>query len=318
MDKNRTNVGGSYLKRNWRLYSMLAVMVVTLAVFCYYPMFGIQLAFKDFRISIGTQKGGVWGSPWATNENGEIDLLKHFRELFSNQEIFGKFLNTLRLSCLRLICGFPLPILLTLFLNELSNDKFKRVVQSISYLPYFISWVIIAGIIKDLTATGSTFQVFLSKIFGHELAFFGNSNLFLGLLVVSDIWKSIGWNTVIYFAALSGVSPELYEAAAVDGANRWQKMGHITLPGLMPAVTINLLFAVSGIVNGGFDQVYNLYTRLVYDKADILETYIFRNGVLGGDYSLGTALGLFNSVIALTLTLCANFAVKKMGGEGIW
>ena len=297
---------------------MLSVMVIVLAVFSYYPMFGIQLAFKDFRTAIGAQSGGVWGSPWATDETGNLDIFKHFKELFSNPDIFKTFLNTLRLSCLRLLFGFPAPILLTLFMNELTGNRFKKIIQSITYLPYFISWVIISGILTYLTQTGSGFQNFLATIFGHEIEFFGNSDLFLSLLVISDIWKNVGWNTVIYFAALTSISPDLYEAAEVDGANRWRKMLHITLPGLLPAVTINLIFSISGIVYGGFDQVYNMYNRLVYDKGDILETYIFRNGVVGGDYSLGTALGLFNSTIALVLTLSANKVVKTLGGDGIW
>ena len=307
-----------YVRKNWQLYSMLAVMVIVLAVFCYYPMLGIQLAFKDFRIAIGTQSGGIWGSPWATDDAGNLDLFKHFKSLFGNPDIFKTFLNTLRLSSLRMLFGFPVPIIMAVFLNELTGEKYKKTVQSITYLPYFISWVIISGILTNLSATGSGLQKVLARMFGHEIEFFGDSDLFLGLLVVSDIWKNAGWGTIIYFAALTGISPELYEAAEVDGANRWRKMLHITLPGLLPAVTINLIFAISGIVYGGFDQVYNMYNRTVYDKADILETYIFRNGVVGGDYSLGTAMGLFNSSIAFVLTLIANKVVKKLGGSGIW
>lgn len=209
-------------------------------------------------------------------------------------------------------------ILLALFLNELTSDKFRKTVQSISYLPYFISWVIIANILKDLTASQSTLQNLLSGLFGHEVDFFGNGNLFIVLLIISDIWKNVGWGTIIYFAALTGIGPELYEAGMVDGANRWQRMRYITLPGILPAVSINLIFSVSGIVYGGFDQIYNLYNPLVYDKADILETYLFRNGVIGGDYSLGTAMGLFNSVVAFILVILANKVIKKLGGEGIW
>lgn len=318
MTKLKSAANRRYFSKHWQLYSMLLIMFITLLIFNYWPMTGLQLAFKDWRIPIGNQAGGIWGSPWATDELGNLDLLKHFKTLFTNPKVYPTFFNTLRISLLRLVCGFPMPILLALFLNELTSDKFRKTVQSISYLPYFISWVIIANILKDLTASQSALQNLLSSLFGHEVNFFGDSNLFIGLLIVSDIWKNVGWGTIIYFAALTGIGPELYEAGMVDGANRWQRMRYITLPGILPAVSINLIFSVSGIVYGGFDQIYNLYNPLVYDKADILETYLFRNGVIGGDYSLGTAMGLFNSVVAFILVILANKVIKKLGGEGIW
>jgi putative aldouronate transport system permease protein len=224
----------------------------------------------------------------------------------------------LRISLLRLLIGFPMPIILALLLNEVPSDKFRKTVQSVSYLPHFISWVIIASILKDLTASDSLLQNLLEAIFGHEMDFFGNSNLFLTLLIISDIWKGVGWGTVIYFAALPGIDPQQYEAAMIDGANRWQRIRYVTLPGIVPAVSINLIFSLSGIVYGGFEQIYNLYNPMVYEKADILETYMFRNGIIGGDYALGTAMGLFNSVIGFALVLLANKVIKKIGGEGIW
>lgn len=307
-----------YFKRNWQLYSMLIVMVVTLLVFNYWPMTGLQLAFKDWVIPIGKQKGGIGGSPWATDENGNLDLFKHFRTLFTDPLVYPTFFNTLRISLLRLLIGFPMPIILALLLNEVPSDKFRKTVQSVSYLPHFISWVIIASILKDLTASNSLLQNLLEAIFGHEMDFFGNSNLFLTLLIISDIWKGVGWGTVIYFAALTGIDPQQYEAAMIDGANRWQRIRYVTLPGIVPAVSINLIFSLSGIVYGGFEQIYNLYNPMVYEKADILETYMFRNGIIGGDYALGTAMGLFNSVIGFALVLLANKVIKKIGGEGIW
>jgi putative aldouronate transport system permease protein len=317
--KERPTVStAKYVRKNWRLYTMLIVMFGSLLVFNYLPMAGLQLAFKDWVIPIGNQAGGVWGSPWATDAAGNLDLFKHFRTLFTNPDVFGTFLNTLRISLLRLLIGFPMPILLALFLNELTSNRVRKVVQSFSYLPHFISWVIIAGILKDLTSPTSSLQQLLSSIFGHEIEFFGNSDLFLGMLIVSDIWKNVGWGTIIYFAALANINPELYEAGRIDGASRWKLMRHITLPGIVPAISINLIFATSGIVYGGFDQIYNLYNPLVYDKADILETYLFRNGAIGGDYPLATAMGMFNSVIAFILIITANKVIRKIGGDGIW
>ncbi len=318
MKKQKAGARLQYIKTNWQLYSMLAVMFVTLLVFNYWPMTGLQLAFKDWTIPIGNRTGGIWGSPWATDENGKLDLFKHFRTLFTDPRVYPTFFNTLRIALLRLLVGFPMPIVLAVVLNEVPSNRFRKTVQSISYLPHFISWVIIAGILKDLTAADSLVQDVLEKIFGHEIDFFGNSNLFITLLIISDIWKGIGWGTIIYFAAITGIDPQLYEAAMIDGAGRVQRMFHVTLPGIVPAISINLIFSLSGITSGGFEQIYNLYNPMVYDKADILETYLFRNGIIGGDYALGTAMGLFNSVIAFALVLLANKIVKKLGGDGIW
>ncbi len=316
MSKRQSNL--LYFKRNWQLYSMLLVMLVTLFVFHYWPMAGIQLAFKDYVIPFKNQAGGVWGSPWATDEEGNLALFKHFKTLFSNPLVYPTMINTVKISTLRLVCGFPMPIILAILLNEVSSSKFRKTVQSISYLPHFVSWVIIAGILKDMTTTNSGFMNFLESIFGVEPAFFANNNLFVAMLIISGIWKGVGWGTIIYFAALTSIDPEQYEAAMINGATRWQRIRFITLPGILPAVTIQLIFSISGLTSAGFDQIYNLYNPLVYKGADVLETYMFRNGVIGGDYSLGTAMGLFNSVISMVLMLGANKFVKKLGGEGIW
>lgn len=321
--KKKRNSFISDLKRDKLLYSMLIVMAVTLIVFCYLPMFGLTLAFKDWRIPVtGVRPGGLFGSPWATDENGNLDLLKHFKVLFLNADVRKTFVNTLRIAALRIVFSFPLPIVLALMLNELTDEHFKKFVQSLSYLPYFISWVIISGVLKDMTASESAFQNFIKLIFGTELKFFSDNNLFLTICVVSEIWKNVGWGSIIYFAALTAISPELYEAAMIDGAGRWSKMFYITLPGIMPAVSINLIFSITSITSGGFDQIYNMYNQLVYEKGDILETYIFRTSFGSGgspeSYGVNTALGLFNSLIGLTLMLTANKVVKKLGGEGVW
>lgn len=312
--KLRRSRVAAHIRRHWIIYLMLLPMIVYFLIFSYYPMLGLQIAFKDWRI-----RGGIWGSPWATTD-GSLDLFKNFKLLFNSAEyeFWPKFRNTVVIASLRLVCGFPVPILLALLLNEVRVQTFKKAVQTVSYLPHFISWVIISGILFSMTASGSGFQRFLAKIFGHEIYFFSNGNTFIGMLIISDIWKNCGWGTIIYFAGLSGINSELYEAAAIDGAGRWKRMVHVTLPGLASAITINLILQASSLVSGGFDQVYNLYNPAVYDKADIIETYLFRVGVTGGKYAVGTALGLFNSVIGLILTLGSNFLAKRLGGEGIW
>ncbi|MCX7614801.1 MAG: ABC transporter permease subunit [Clostridiales bacterium] len=291
---------------------MLIPAVIFFLVFSYYPMLGLQIAFKDWKIF-----GGIWGSPWASTD-GQLDLLKHFKLLFTDSLFFSKFINTLRISTLKLLCGFPVPIIIVVLLNEMRSVRYKKVVQTISYLPHFISWIIISGILLTLTASGSGFQSFLSSVFGKELLFFSDDNLFLVVIVLSEIWKESGWATIIYFAAISNIDPCLEEAAAIDGASRMDKIIHIILPGLRPAISINLILSLSGLVYGGFDQIFNMYNTAVYGKGDILETYLFRIGIGGGQYDVATALGLFNSVLALTLTLLANYIIKKKEGDGIW
>lgn len=301
-----------YFRRNWPLYLMLLPLMLLLLVFNYYPMLGLQMAFKDVQYG-----SNMWQWSWAST-NGQVDIFKHFKYLMGDREFFLKFANTLRISCLKLLCGFPIPILITILLNEMTSLRVKKGVQIISYLPYFISWIIISGILISMTSSGSGFQNFVKLIFGKELHFFSEDKLFVVLVVVSDIWKNCGWGTIIYLAAINGISPELYEAATIDGANRAQRIWFITLPGILPAISINLILSLSGIVYGGFDQIFNMYNKGVYGMGDILETWIFRQGVTGGKYDVSTAMGLFNSTIGLVLVLISNFVVKRLGGSAIW
>jgi len=303
----------AYLKNYYPLYLMLAPMVIYLLIFSIYPMLGLQIAFKDWKI-----KQGIWNSPWATDDNGNILLFKHFIDLFNDPAFIEKLINTLRISGLRLLFGFPIPIIVTIFLNEMPSRKICKGFQMVSYLPHFISWVIISGILTSMTASQSSFQEFMKSMFGHEVSFFTDGGLFLTVVVISDIWKEAGWSTIIYFAALSGISQDLYEAANMDGANRWQRMRYITLPGLVPAISINLILAASNIIYGGFDQIFNLYNATVYDIGDIIDTYIYRIGITEGAYDVATAIGLFDSVISLILVIIANKLIKKIGGDSIW
>ena len=304
---------GSYFKRNYLLYLMTIPALVVIIIFKYYPMSGIQLAFKDWN-----PWAGIWGSDWAVNEMGKTDIFIHFKTLMNDALFWTKFTNTLRISVLKILFGFPIPILISLFLNEMRWRLYKNIVQTISYLPHFISWVIISGILLTMTQADSPFQFFLEKLFGKQIFFFSNSDSFLGMIVLSNIWKNCGWGTIIYLAALQGIPIENYEAAEVDGAGRWQKMWYITLPGILPAICMRLIFTVSGITSAGFDQIFNMYNSTVYEKGDVLETYLYRNGIIGGRYDISQAMGLFNSLIGLTLTITANKIVNKMGGEGIW
>ena len=296
----------TYLRRHWQKYFMFLPAAILLFIFNYVPMYGVVLAFKEF-----SPKAGILGSRWAG--------LANFKTLFSNPYFFTVLGNTLKISLLKFVAGFPIPIVLSLMLNEVRSRKFKRTVQTVSYLPYFISWVVVAGILINICSIeGGLVNRLIIALGGEPVNFFGNGKAFLGLLVVSDIWKGAGWGTIIYFAALSGVDPAIWEAAMIDGAGRWQRIVHIIFPALVPAISINLLMTCSNVMYAGFDQIFNLYNRTVYASADIIDTYIYRIGITDGKYEMSTALGLFNSVITLILVLTANKLIHKLGGRGLW
>lgn len=301
-----------YIKRFWPLYAMLLPLLIYLAIFNYYPMTGLQLAFKDYFV-----RKGIWKSPWATNDAGNLDIFKHFKQLFSTSEFGTALANTLRISFLKLLFGFPAPILLVLFLNELTSMRFMKFVQSVSYIPHFISWVVLGGIFLSIDRSNA-FQSVMQGLFGKEVHFFSNNVLYVVFLVASDIYKGMGWGTIIYLAALMNVDPQLYEAADLDGAGRLKKMWYITLPGLLPAISINMILSLSNIMYAGFDQIYNTYNTVLSDYGKTLELYLFELGVTGGNYSLSTAVGLFNSLVGCILVLIANKCTKLVGGEGIW
>lgn len=294
-----------YLKDNWQLYIMILPALLLLFIFNYLPMYGITLAFKDYN-----PLKGILGSPGVG--------LKHFQTLFGDTDFLKVVFNTLRISFLRIVCGFPVPIILAILMNEIRSSFYKRSVQTIIYLPHFISWVIISGILINLLSSEGPINSLLKMFNIGSINFFGNSGWFLGTVIVSDIWKNAGWGTIIYFAAISNINPELYEAATVDGANRWQRIKNITFPGLVPAVSITLIFSLSGVLSAGFDQIFNMYNELVYDVADIIDTYVFRIGITDGRYGIATALGLFNSLVSLLLIMGCNKLIKKLGGVGIW
>ena len=218
-----------------------------------------------------------------------------------------------------MVCGFPIPIILALMMNEMRNMKFKKVAQTLLYLPHFISWVVMAGLIMNfLDPSTGLITALLKSITGKDLQVLTDKALFVPMLIISDIYKTMGWGTIIYFAALSGVDPQLYEAAEIDGARKWKQMINITLPAITPTIVIMLILNCNNIVNAGFDQIFMLYSALVYDVADIIDTYVYRIGIQKADYSFSTAAGMFKSIIALVMILIVNFVAKKTGNEGIW
>lgn len=292
------------------LFLLLLPAIVWYALFCYGPIYGVQLAFKDFRIM-----EGISGSPWVG--------LKHFHTMFQSANDFPRILrNTIVLSLYHIIFGFPAPIALALLFNEIRLKAFKRITQTLTYLPHFLSWVVLAGILVTILSpsTGVVNQI-LQWIGLEPIYFLGDKQYFRFTLVVSAIWKEIGWGTIVYLAALASVDPHLYEAAVVDGAGRWKQTLLITLPLMYPVIAIMFIFRVGGILDAGFDQVINLYHPAVYEVSDILDTYIYRVGVSGAQgfmqYGFAAAVGLYKNVIALGFVLGTNFIVKKLGQEGI-
>lgn len=286
-------------------YLMLLPSFVLLCIFAYQPMYGIIIAFKTYSPRLG-----IFGSRWVGTANFELLFSGALGETFWNA-----FKNTVVLNLLKLIFGFPASIILAIQINACRNKFFKNAIQTIVYLPHFVSWVVVAGLIFALLneRTGSLYRILTSM--GVNLNVFGDGKQFLVLLIISDIWKEVGWGAIIYLAALSGISADYYEAAEIDGANSIQQFFHITLPQLMPTISIMLILRVGGLIGGGFDQVYNLYNTQVYDVADILDTFVYRYGIGEGQFELGTAVGLLSNVINIALLLFANQVVAFINKE---
>lgn len=293
-------------KKNKYLFLLLAPVLIWYAVFHYGPMYGIQLAFKDFYVM-----KGIGESPWVG--------FKHFHYIFYMSPDFWKIIrNTLQISFYQILFGFPAPIILALLFNEVRLMFFKKVAQTISYLPHFLSWIVLGGIMITLLSPENGVVNYFVELLGFKpIYFLGNESWFRFTLIVSAIWKEVGWGMIIYLAALAGVDQQLYEAAVIDGANRWKQTLHITLPSILPVITILLILRVGGILDAGFDQIFTLYSPAVYDVADVLDTYVYRVGLQNAQFSLTTAVGLFKNVVALILVLSTNYIVKKMGQEGI-
>lgn len=294
--------------KQYQLVLMFLPAAITLALFAYAPMYGLTIAFKDFVLL-----KGISGSPWVGLEN--------FRKLLTAPSFSEVFANTIKISFLRLIFGFPAPILLALLLNEVGNARFKKVVQTISYLPHFLSWVVLAGIVIQILSPSSGIVNQIIVMFGgNPIYFVADPRYFVPMLIVTGIWKEVGWGTVVYLASITSISPELYEAATIDGAGRFQKMLHITLPALRPVVSIMFILNSGNLINAGFDQIYNLYNPAVYKVADIIDTYVYRRGLLDMKYSFSSAAGLFKNIISFALVLTTNGLVKVISGKenGIW
>jgi putative aldouronate transport system permease protein len=284
---------------------MILPAVVLLFLFSYIPMAGIQVAFKDFHIG-----GTIWNSEWVGLENFSF---------LQDDQFWVVVKNTIWIALLKFVFGFPAPIMLALLINEVRNNTFKRFVQSISYLPHFFSWIVVAYILQSLlTLDGGLVNQLIVNMGGDPVFFMGSTEWFRPMIVASGLWKEVGWNTILYLAAITTIDPQLYEAAKVEGAGRMAQIRHITLPGMMPTISIVLILSMPSLITVGMDQIYPLMNPANQPVADVLDTYILRSGLQQGYFGMATAVGLLSSVISLILVLITNQLARKFNGEGLW
>ncbi|PMC34401.1 sugar ABC transporter permease [Bacillus sp. UMB0899] len=293
-------------RRNKVIYLMVSPVVLYYIIFQYGPMYGLQIAFKDYSPVLG-----FLGSPWVGFD--------HFIEFF-NSYYFGRLLtNTILLSLYSLLFAFPAGIILALLLNEVRGRIFKRTVQTITYMPHFVSLVVIVGILFDFTARDGVVNSILVSLFGIEpIAFMREAEWFRALFIGSDIWQNVGWSSIIFLAAMSNIDPALYEAAKMDGAGRFKQMIHITLPGIMPTIVILLILLIGKFMTVGDEKILLMYNPTTYETADVIGTYVYRKGILESNFSYSAAVGLFKAVIAFTLLIIANGIARKVGDTKLW
>ncbi|HGR6269103.1 TPA: ABC transporter permease [Streptococcus pneumoniae] len=304
LKKSKIQLTVEHIQKYWILYLMMIPATVLLILFTYGPMYGIIMAFQDFTVF-----KGYTGSPFVG--------LKHFQRLFSDPLFYRLFKNTFMVGVLDFLFSFPAPLIFALILNEVRKVRFKSVVQSISYLPHFIPLVVMVGIIFELFGSYGIINSLLSSLGMEPISFFTKSEWFLPLYIGSGVWKTIGWGSIIYMGALTNIDSTLYEAADMDGANRWHKMWHVTLPSLRPTVVTLFILNAGGIMQVGFEKVFLMSSPATYEVSDVLSTYVYRQGILNSDFSYSAVVGLFNNIVALLFVLLANKIAKKLGEEGI-
>lgn len=294
------------IRKDWDLYLALLPGIAFLIVFKYTPMYGILIAFKDFNIF-----EGMAASPWVGMHN--------FDRLFHSPDFLVVFKNTLIISVYKIVFLFPLPIVIAILMNEIKNMIFKRTVQTIIYLPHFLSWVIVSGLFIDLlSVNGGLVNRFIEALGGHPIKFFLDNSVFRSVIITSAGWKEVGWSAIVYLAGLSSIDPQLYEAAKIDGANKWKQIWHITLPGLLPIILLMFILRLGHILEAGAEQILVMYNPTVYKVADVIGTYVYRIGLGEQDYSFSTAVGLFESVIAFIMIITGNYLSRRFLKRSIW
>ncbi|WP_442953078.1 ABC transporter permease [Paenibacillus sp. Soil750] len=293
------------IRKNKLLYVMLLPVLLYYVVFHYAPMYGALIAFKDYSPRIG-----IWGSDWVGFE--------HFVNFFNGAYFWRTIKNTVLISFYQLLFGFPAPIILALLLNELKHALFKRMVQTVTYMPHFISLIVICGILKDFTTSDGVINDIIAFFGGERSTFLLEPSLFRTVYVSSGIWQNIGWGTIIFLAALTGIDQEQYEAARIDGAGRWKQMTNVTLPGIMPIIIILLILDIGKMMNVGFEKIILLYNPGTYETADVISSYVYRVGLQDFNYSYSSAVGLFNSVINFALLISSNWLSRKFNDTSLW
>lgn len=296
-----------YLKKNWQYYFLLLIPVIYYIIFRYIPMAGNVIAFRRYRAG-----HSIFGDEWSG--------LKYFKQFIGDKTFWRAFRNTLSLNVIYLLFRFPLTLIFALLLNEIQNIHWKKFVQTVSYLPHFISMVIVTGMIRELLSTHGPINALIKMITGNTVSFIALPEWFTTIFVTSGVWQSLGWGTILYLAAISNINPSLYEAAEVDGANHFQRVWHVTIPCILPTIATLLILDFGGLIGSGgaFEKVFLLYNPMTYEKADIISTFVFRMGLGSGNYSYATAVNLFEGLLNLILLSFANITSKKVSGSSLW
>jgi len=295
------------LRRNRIIYAMGFLCLAYYIIFCYLPMGGIVIAFKNFRAARGIF-GSAWADPW----------YKYFDQFFGSYYFWRLLRNTLLINFYDLLFGFPAPILLALLLNELRSNRYKRVVQTVTYMPHFISQVVVCGIILDFFSSNGLVNQIIQLMGGQMTIFMQDPKYFRGIYVGSNIWQEVGYSSIIYLSALSGVDMELYDAAAIDGCNRFKRILHVTLPGIMPTIVIMLILRMGSMMSLGFEKIILLYNESNYETSDVIASFVYRYGMQKGNYSYATAVGLFNSLFNFLLLVLVNGISRKVNETSLW
>src|SRR5690606_21726829 len=295
----------SHFLKEWQLYILILLPIVYLIIFKYIPMFGNVIAFRRF-----IPGGSIFGEEWVG--------FYYFEMFLSDPTFYKVFTNTLVLAFLLLVITFPAPIIFALLLNEVKNHLFKRFVQTASYLPHFFSVVVVAGMVYELLALNGPVNSLIANLGFDKISFMQLPEWFRTIFVSVDLWQGLGWGAILYLAALTGINEELYEAAKIDGANRWKQTIHITIPGILPTIVVLLILNIGNFLQIGFEKVLLLYNPLTYETADIIATYVYRVGLQSGSFSYGTAIGLFESIVGLVLVIGANYVSRRITDNSLW
>ena len=294
------------VQRSWPMYVMLLPAIILALIFCYAPMGGLVMAFQNYK-------------PWLGITGSEFVGLDNFKQIFEFKESYQAIINTFIIAVSKMVLGLIFPIIVALLLNEEHNMGVKKGIQTLVYLPHFLSWVTVAGMLRDILGMDGIVNMFLQKVFGMDPIFFlGNAGMFRQIVVISDLWKGFGFGMIVYLAAISNIDQSLYEAAQIDGAGRWKQTLYVTIPCILPMVIVMATLSLGNVLNAGFDQIFNLYSPLTYSTGDIIDTYVYRQSLVNGQYSFGTAVGLFKSGVSLFLTAVAYKLAYKFAGYRIF